>query len=295
MVHDRTKTGPFGFGVLALGFGACAGSESAIATGPLPVADLSAVATPWVPVAYGDAQVSIPSSFAVLYPSGSALCAPGSPPGVLYVAPTPVIERGSSCPTGAHRTLVSVIETRQVPPRYARAKPIALNGVTIYLGPFDKLLASYTYYAPSLGVEVTAEGPMAQRIINTLMPSPRARALASAIAPSVAASWQSVSFTGLRFSVPADWPVERTGTWNLCGPVQIAIAQVVTLDTDRKFLALPCPAPLAVPVPPSGGVRVDTGRQIPTGSFSPGGACCISAVSACARPAHLITASFCSA
>jgi len=136
---------------------------------------------------------------------------------------------------------------------------------------------------------------MAQRIINTLMPSPRARALASAIAPSVPASWQSVSFTGPRFSVPADWPVERTGTWNLCGPVQIAIAQVVTLDTDRKLLALPCPAPLAVPVPPSGGVRVDTGTQFPPGPFRREALARISAVSACARPAHLITASFRSA
>jgi hypothetical protein len=82
-----------------------------------------------------------------------------------------------------------------------------------------------------------------------------------------------VAFAGLSFSVPADWAVERTETWNLCGPVQVAIRQGVTLDTDKTFLALPCPAPLSFPVTPSDGVRVDSGAQGPTGLFSAGGAC----------------------
>ena len=90
------------------------------------------------------------------------------------------------------------------------------------------------------------------------MSSPRVKALAPSPAPSVPPSWRFLSFAGLRFSVPANWPVERTETWNLCGPVDIVSAQGVTLDTDKTFLALPCPAPLPFPVMPSDGMRVDS-------------------------------------
>ena len=258
---------------LGLTLAACTASQTVTPTRPLSVVDLSAVATAWVPVAYGDAQVSVPTSFSVVYPGETQLCAPLSPPGVLFVAPTPATETGSGCPTQAHSTLVRIVPVRHVPSKYASEKPIILNGVTVYLGPTDQLLSSYTYYAPSLGVEVTADGPLAHQVIETLSRSPRAIALAPGIAPSVPSSWHSASFAGLRLSFPAGWPVERTETWNLCGPVQIAIVQGVTLDTDKEFLALPCPAPVAFPVRPSNGVHVDSGAQGPTGSYSPGGVC----------------------
>ncbi len=258
--------------VSVITLGACTVSQFAVRPGPLSAFYLSAVATAWVPVAYGEAQVSVPSSFSVVYPGENRVCAFLSPPGVLYVA-TPTTQESSGCQTAAHATLVSVIPTRQVPPKYSDEKPILVNGVTVYLGPSDQLVSSYTYYAPSIGVEVTADGSLAKRVINTLSRSPRARALAPGIAPAVPASWRSASFAGLRLSFPVGWPVERTDTWNLCGPVQIAIGQGVTFDTDKKFLALPCPAPVAFPVTSSNGVRVDSGAQSPTGSFSPGGAC----------------------
>ncbi len=259
--------------VLAITLTACTGSRLAVPPRPLSAFAFSAVATAWVPVAYGDAQVSVPSSFSVVYPGENRVCAPVTPPGALYVAPTATTQETPGCPTEVPSTLVSVVPTRQVPPRYANGKPILVNGVTVYLGPSDQRESSYAYYAPSLGVEVTARGPLAHRVIGTLSRSPRARALAPGIAPAVPASWQSVPFAGLRLSFPAGWPVERADTWNLCGPVQIAIGQGVTLDTDKKFLALPCPAPLAFPVTPSNGVRVDSGGQSPTGSFSSGGGC----------------------
>ncbi len=259
--------------VLAITLAACTASQFAVRPRPLSAFDLPAVATAWVPVAYGDAQVSVPGSFSVVYPGESRLCAPMSPPGAVYVAATAPTQAGPGCPTEVHSTLASLLAMRRVPPQYANENPVLVNGVTVYLGPIDQLESSYTYYAPSIGVEVTATGPLAHRVIGTLSRSPRAKALSPGIAPAVPASWQSASFAGLRLSFPASWPVERTDTWNLCGPVQIAIGSGVTLDTDKKFLALPCPAPVAFPVTPTNGVRVDAGGQSPTGSFSPGGAC----------------------
>jgi len=40
----------------------------------LPVVDLSATPAGWVPVAYGDAQVSVPPSFPVVYPGLTSFC-----------------------------------------------------------------------------------------------------------------------------------------------------------------------------------------------------------------------------
>ena len=51
---------------------------------------------------------------------------------------------------------------RQVPSAYASEKPAILNGVQVYPGP------NGDYYVPSLGVEVTASGPLARRIVDTL-------------------------------------------------------------------------------------------------------------------------------
>jgi hypothetical protein len=267
--------------VVALILGACTGQQTFVpttttvpsATKPLLAVDLLAAPTGLVPVAYGDAQLSVPASFSVVYPGENALCGSAGPRGALFVAPLPSTQTGTGCPAKARGTLVSLVPARHVPAKYANETPIILNGVPVYLGPTDNLLSSYTYYAPALGVEVAADGPLARQVIDTLACSPRAEALALGTAPSVPASWHSVSFAGLRLSFPADWPVERTETWNLCGPVQVAIAQGVALDTDKAFLALPCPAPLPFPVMPSDGVRVDGGAQGPTGSFSAGGAC----------------------
>jgi hypothetical protein len=267
--------------ILALALAACTSSKTfapTITTGPpraepLLAVDLSAALSGWVPVAYGKAQVSVPASFSVAYPGQAPFCGPVSPPGELFIAPTATAETGSGCPAAARSTLVSLVPTREVPPNCANEQPIILNGVPVYRGLTDDSLLSYTYHAPSLGVEVTAHGPLARRVVGTLMSSPRVKALAPSPAPSVPPSWRFLSFAGLRFSVPANWPVERTETWNLCGPVDIVSAQGVTLDTDKTFLALPCPAPLPFPVMPSDGMRVDSGAQGPTGSFSAGGAC----------------------
>jgi hypothetical protein len=87
-------------------------------------------------------------------------------------------------------------------------KSIMLNGVRVY-----RVLtaASYVgYYAPSLGVELTARGPLARRIVNTLTRSPRTVALASGPAPAVLPSWQKLSFQSLTFAAPVKWPVEYT-------------------------------------------------------------------------------------
>ena len=78
--------------------------------------------------------------------------------------PTSASISGGKCVEPPRGTLVVVclLPLRQVPPAYAGEQRTVLNGVTVYLG------AKGDYYAPSLHVEVTASGPMAHRIVDTL-------------------------------------------------------------------------------------------------------------------------------
>ena len=59
--------------VALVGLALVASTTAAVATPrtPLPVVDTAATPKGWVPVDYGDAQVSVPASFSVVY-SGRA-------------------------------------------------------------------------------------------------------------------------------------------------------------------------------------------------------------------------------
>lgn len=102
----------------------------------------------WDSFAYGEAQVSFPPWF---------LTPPGPPVG---------IASGGACLGAVWGTLVCLLPVGKVPTAYAREKPTAINGIPVYLG------QSGDYYAPSLGAKVTASGPLAHRIVDTLTRSP---------------------------------------------------------------------------------------------------------------------------
>jgi hypothetical protein len=51
----------------------------------LPSVDLSATPAGWIPVAFGNAQISVPAAWWVLY--NSSPCPTGSPPGEVFVNP----------------------------------------------------------------------------------------------------------------------------------------------------------------------------------------------------------------
>jgi len=235
---------------------------------PRTANDLSATPTGWVPVAYGDAQVSVPPTWAVMT---HPWCGGTWPP----IVQLGFVTQDMGCPAPPRSPAVRITPLGAVPAPYRQEQPVRLNGISVLLGPNG--LTFISYFVPSLHVEVRASGAMGKRVIETLAVAPRAIVLASGPAPAIPLSWQPVSFAGLRFSVPAGWPVQRTTTWNLCGPVQIAVAEGVVLDTDQRFLALQCAALLPYPIVPSNGVRVDPGDSPSLkeliGSFSPGGTC----------------------
>ncbi len=245
--------------------GSARSQASVTTTKPVSAVDLSSAPRGWVPVAYGDAQVSVPPTWYVMT---SGWCGTTWPP---IIQLGNVVQNAGCSPPAPSPPTVRITPLGEVPAPYRQEQPIRLDGISVLLGPNSVTFISY--FVPSLHVEVWASGEMGKRVIETLAVSPRVTALASGSAPAIPPSWRTLALAGLRFSVPAGWPVQRTTTWNICGLVQIALPERVVLDSDKTLQALPCPFAMPFPVTPTNGFRVDTGAQGPTGSFAPGGAC----------------------
>ena len=265
--------------VMALTLSACTSSQTVVptttttvaTTQPLPAVDLSATPAGWVPVAYGDVQVSVPASFYVYYP-GWLDC--GLRGDALYLGPaTPsAIGCGASSPNLRLTTLVYLVQ-RRLPLPFNKDVAVILNGIPVYPLLFSASMSPNPhtgrggYYAPTLGAQVTAFGAMAGRVTDTLTRSPRSVVLAPGSSPVVPSSWRSVSFAGLRFSVPANWPINRTavtpGLGAICKTLGVAFASTtVTLSTDvRPMLLPPCAYFPPTPQQPENGVQVDSGLR----------------------------------
>jgi hypothetical protein len=108
----------------------------------------------WDSMGYRDAQLSFPPSFETVT----------SMPGGIFSVDVPSLSfaSGETCVGPSRGTVVCLLPLGQVSPVYTGEQPTVINGVTVYRdGKGD-------YYAPSLHVEVTASGPMAHRIVDTL-------------------------------------------------------------------------------------------------------------------------------
>ena len=240
----------------------------------LPPVDVAATPAGWIPVAFGDAQISVPPTWWVLY--NSSACVTGSPVGDVYVNP-----RGGFCAakgTAKGKTAVTLVppNEKEYQPPSAYGQRQVINGIAVYeLYSFAPTPAGGTYLVPSLGVEIEAEGPWRQRVMDTLTRSPRAVALASGPGPAVQSGWHTLTFNGLSFAVPAWWLVTRTvlnyGVDTPCASspgVSLFNGGVgggeVVLSTDIGLAAFPCAIGSGTPGPPvypGDGVEVDAGSN----------------------------------
>ena len=225
----------------------------------LRAVDLTATPAGWVPVALGNAEISVPAAWWVLF--NSPPCATGSPAGEVFVNPTPGVFHCPAQTAPGPGTTVS-FGPPSSPHSTVLANPELINGIFVYPYPTGP---QHSYLVPSLDIEITVGGPLGQRVLHTLTWSPRAVALASESSPAVPSSWQSVSFAGLRFSVPADWPITRTqvtpGLGAICRTRGVALVGTsVVLSTDARPAVVPfCPRMSPTPQRPANGVQVDSG------------------------------------
>ena len=100
------------------------------------------------------------------------------------------------------------------------------------------------YLVPQLQVELVLSGPDQDRVVDSLRPSVRQRALAHGPLPPPT-GWHEATFAGLRFAAPPTWAVQRTPYVYDCALQSDGTGLLppphVTLDTDTNDLALPCP------------------------------------------------------
>jgi len=136
--------------VMTLTLAACTGDQSVVPTTTpvqpttqlLLAVHLSATPAGWVPVAYGDAQVSVPPTWVVMT---HAWCGGTWPP----VVQLGVVQARHGLPA-ARLPYGSDHPARFDPAPYRQEQPVRLNGISVLLGP--KVATSVTYFVPSLHV-----------------------------------------------------------------------------------------------------------------------------------------------
>ena len=152
-LHDSTtvRFRALALVAMALALAACTSAPTASSTTPtvpaqpLSAIDLSATPTGWVPVAYGDAQISVPWYWWVVYdlvtcPSGLL---PGQlPPGLVYVVPPGHSYR---CPAIAKPVSIIVLE--------APTRPAAAYQHHEFVNGIEVFYSGDVYAAPSAGVQ----------------------------------------------------------------------------------------------------------------------------------------------
>jgi hypothetical protein len=181
----------------------------------VPLTDTAATPPGWAPVAYGDAQISVPASWYVQGPVAS-VCG-GRARGMVFVGAVPNVSRFRGCgPT----TSVAAIEASSSPVEPGRPAT-TVNGIgVVQVAGAPNYLA---YVAPSLHVRVQAWGPLASRVIATITRSPLSVVLARGRPFPVPASWRWHDFGGIKFATPARWALVRNGRWDCGGVYQASV------------------------------------------------------------------------
>ena len=226
--------------VLGTTVAACGGSSPATEqntqalSGPLPTVVTTGVPSSWVPVPYGNIQISVPGSWTVAS-NGEFTCEADG--GSVYVGRSSTSYGALRCPA---RTLVSMV------PFDSRVKLTAttsleVNGISVQARA-DNTPTDAALYVPDLGVTLIAQGPESLRVLKTLTYSPLAVVTAAAPSTPAPSSWKLISFGGISVKVPRSWPVGRTTSVGYCSTN--VNPDEVMLSTAEKSYVLGCPAPI---------------------------------------------------
>lgn len=136
---------------------------------PFPGVDTKVTPCGWIPVDYGDAQLSVPSDWVV----DIGPC-PGPGSGTLYLHDP---EPGNFCqlePADLNQAWIYPLSS----PLPSHEVPTVINGIDTY-SPIGGYPAVGGYAVPSLQIEVEAEGSVANEVLETLTCSPRTVVLAA--------------------------------------------------------------------------------------------------------------------
>jgi len=248
--------------------------------------DTAATPAGWVPVDYGDAQLSVPAAW---YVSLDGCVAPNALGTIMLQAPGNVATVPSRVPPPCSPTkTAAAFPTVRVGPittsgPAAGPSPLVIHGIVVDIAGETACMASGPcptwYVVPSLGVEIVDDEIPGEGtpVIDTLTHSPRSVALATGPVPPVPAGWHLVSFGGISVVAPATWPVLTTSNWSTGCGLDIVINNTdVTFDRGTTSIVPSCPAQSLGGQPtqmPQDGLVIDPGAYGPLSSDTTFGRC----------------------
>ncbi len=147
----------------------------------------------WKPVAYGTAVVSVPPSWHVEY---ELACPSGE--GTVVMLGTP---DGRTCPSAPSGYVFWVRPLGPWAATLGGDPTRRLHGLVVYEVPQELGAHGLTWAVPSLGVELTGQGPAARAVAGTL------RRLHGSPATHTPKGWKLTGFSSLGISVPDAWVV----------------------------------------------------------------------------------------
>lgn len=196
-----------------------------------PLPDTALTPPGWSPVALGTVQVSVPSSWFVEDPGYSC----GAVPGMVFIDRQPGFGGASQCSLAPNVVSIAPSSTAAVP----HAASGELNSIEVTSG-WDQAGSIRTEIVRALGYDISASGPLADQVVRTLTHSPLSVVLNSQVT-STPTGWQSVTFGGIRFSVPPTWNISRFSWWGGC-PGNLR-PNMLELSTAETISALGCSGP----------------------------------------------------
>jgi len=162
-------------------------------------------------LAFGEVELSIEPDWTVSYDEAAPeLNCPTQPTLVLvtFTSPSPGNAPRPECGGGPATT--TVVAWYPAVARLGRAPLKSVNGIEVE-GPVPRGRWS-EYSLPAEHYVFYAEGPEATAIVRTISYSARASLAHLTSAPPAPKTWKHVTADGLRFAVPASWPVsQRSG------------------------------------------------------------------------------------
>ena len=201
-----------------------------VAPGP----DVTLTPSGWSPLALGNVQISVPSSWFVEDPG--IVCGGGAQ-GMVFIDEQPTVGGATDCALTPNVVSVAPSTSAGIP----HAQTGVLNSIPVISG-WSQTGSTKTVIVRALGYDVTASGPLADQVTRTLTYSPLSFVLNSDLT-STPSDWQPVTFGGMGFSVPAAWTVHRYSWWGGC-PGNLP-ANTLELSTAQAISAPGCPPPLS--------------------------------------------------